>query len=414
MRTMVRNMMQDTIWVTVLQGLNYLIPLFVWPYLIVVLGAEGFGVVGFAMAFMQFLMLVVDFGFNLTATKQIATATSQESIDTISSATLYAKALLFGLAVIIGAVVLCLPQFAPYRIAVAVLLPMLFSSVFSMQWLYQGTGNIRRLWILNSACRLVIIPLTFVIVKSAADVLPAVGIQSAAYFVSAIVGLVWALKHGLFVFRRTTWQAVRERLKDSFPLFVSTATSSVYAMLLVVVLGYFASTQEVGLYSAVEKMMRVACYALLLPALQVCYPQISKLAATDRKSALRMVRVLCGGLAVLMGIIGCVLFFGGEQLMALMGKDYGGSAQLFRIMAFIPVLVTISGVYGQLDLLAIGGERQKWQFRNVYLLGASVAVVLVVCFIPGLTTVITAHILCITEAVVASGMLLFAILRHRE
>ena len=414
MRAMVRNMMQDTIWVTVLQGLNYLIPLFVWPYLIVVLGAEGFGVVGFAMAFVQFLMLVVDFGFNLTATKQVATASSQEAIDAISSATLWAKAFLFVLAVIIGAAVLCLPQFTTYRLAVAVLLPMLLSNVFSLQWLYQGTGNIRRLWIMNSACRLVIIPLTFVIVKSAADVLPAVGIQSAAYFISALVGLVWALRKGLFVFRRTTWQAVRERLKDSFPLFVSTATSSVYAMLLVVVLGYFASTQEVGLYSAVEKIIRVACYAFLLPALQVCYPQISKLAASDRQTALRMVRILCGGLAVLMGIIGCVLFFGGEQLMALMGKDYSGSAQLFRIMAFIPMLVTISGVYGQLDLLAIGGERQKRQFRDVYLLGASVAIVLVVCFIPGLTAVITAHILCITEAVVASSMLLFAILRHRE
>ena len=410
---MIRNMMQDTIWVTVLQGLNYLIPLFVWPYLIVVLGAGGFGVVGFALSFVQFLMLVVDFGFNLTATKQVATAVSQEAIDAITSATLYAKALLFALAVMIGAVVLCLPQFAPYRIAVAVLLPMLLSSVFSMQWLYQGTGNIRRLWIINSACRLVIIPLTFIVVKGATDILPAVGIQSAAYFVSAIVGLAWALKHGLFVFRRTPWQAVRESLKDSFPLFISTATSSVYAMLLVVVLGYFASTQEVGLYSAVEKIMRVACYALLLPALQVCYPQISKLAATDRKAALRMVRILCGGLVVLMCAIGCVLFFGGEQLMALMGKDYTGSAELFRFMAFIPVLVAISGVYGQLDLIAIGGERQKRQFRNVYLLGAGIAVVLVACTIPGLTPMKTAYILLITETVVAFGMAFFALLRHK-
>lgn len=406
-------MMQDTIWVTVLQGLNYLIPLFVWPYLIVVLGAEGFGVVGFAMSFVQFLMLVVDFGFNLSATKHIATAASQESIDALSSATLWAKALLFVLAALIGAVVLCLPQFAPYRLAVAVLLPMLLSSVFSMQWLYQGTGNIRRLWIMNSACRLVIIPLTFVIVKSAADVLPAVGIQSAAYFASALVGIFWARSKGLFAFRRTSWQAVRESLKDSFPLFVSTATSSVYAMLLVVVLGYFASTQEVGLYSAVEKMMRVACYALLLPALQVCYPQISKLASSDQKAALRMVRVICGSLVLLMCAIGCVLFFGGEQLMALMGKDYTGSAQLFRIMAFIPVLVAISGVYGQLDLLAIGGERQKRQFRNVYLLGAGTAVVLVACSVPGLTPMKTACILLITETVVAFGMILFAILRHR-
>ena len=410
---MVRHMMQDTLWVTVLQGLNYLIPLFVWPYLIVVLGAEGFGIVGFALAFVQFLMLVVDFGFNLTATKQIATADSQDAIDAVSSATLYAKMLLFGVAVIIGAVVLCLPQFAVYRVAVAMLLPMLLSSVFSMQWLYQGTGNIRRLWIINSACRLVIIPLTFVIVKGAADVLAAVGIQAAAYFVSALAGLVWALRKRLFVFRRSSWQAVRASLRESLPLFVSTATSSVYAMLLVVVLGYFAATQEVGLYSAVEKIIRVACYALLIPALQVCYPQISKLAATDKQAALRMVRLLCGGLVAVMLVIGCVLFFGGEQLMALMGKDYTGSAQLFRIMAFIPVFVVISGVYGQLDLIAIGGERQKKQFRNVYLFGASIAVVLVVCTIPNLTAVHTASILLVIEAVVAFGMAFFALLRHK-
>lgn len=406
-------MMQDTLWVTVLQGLNYLIPLFVWPYLIVVLGAEGFGIVGFALSFVQFLMLAVDFGFNLTATKQIATADSQDAINAISSATLYAKMLLFGVAVIIGAVVLCLPQFAVYRVAVAVLLPMLLSSVFSMQWLYQGTENIRRLWIINSACRLVIIPLTFVIVKGAADVLAAVGIQAAAYFVSALAGLVWALRKRLFVFRRSSWQAVRASLQESLPLFVSTATSSVYAMLLVVVLGYFAATQEVGLYSAVEKIIRVACYALLIPALQVCYPQISKLAATDKQAALRMVRILCGGLVAVMLAIGCVLFFGGEQLMALMGKDYTGSAQLFRIMAFIPVFVVISGVYGQLDLIAIGGERQKKQFRNVYLVGASVAVVLVACIIPNLTAAHTASILLVTEAVVAFGMSFFALLRHR-
>lgn len=68
MRANVRNMMQDTMWVTVLQGLNYLIPLFVWPYIMAVLGAEGFGIVGFSLQLMQFMMIVVDFGFNLSAT----------------------------------------------------------------------------------------------------------------------------------------------------------------------------------------------------------------------------------------------------------------------------------------------------------------------------------------------------------
>ena len=56
----IKHTLQDTAWMIVLQGLNYLVPLFVWPYLMVVLGAEGFGIVGFALQLMQFMMIVVD------------------------------------------------------------------------------------------------------------------------------------------------------------------------------------------------------------------------------------------------------------------------------------------------------------------------------------------------------------------
>lgn len=409
MRTVTKNMMQDTLWVTILQGLNYLIPLFVWPYLIVVLGASNFGIVGFSLALVQFLMLLVDFGFNLSATKLIATSSTQEAINRTSTDTFMAKLLLLIVAVIIAFVVLLVPRYAPYRLAVIILLPMLCSSVFSLQWLYQGVGKIKLQWIINSVCRLLIIPLTFVVVKGSEDVLLAVGIQSTAYFVSALVGFTWALYHGLFTFERPSWSGVRSSLKDSFPLFISTAMSSVYAMLLVVVLGYFVSTQEVGLYSAVEKIMRVSCYALLLPILQVCYPQVSKMAVDNKAGAYKIIRYISIVLFPIMLIFGCVLFFSGEQIMQWIGKDYDGSAELFRIMAFIPICISISGVCGQLNLVAIGDEKQKRQFRNVYIAGALVAVLSVACNLNGLTAISTSYILLITETVVALGMGYFAL-----
>lgn len=413
MRPIIKNIIQDTFWVVVLQGFNYLIPLFVWPYLIVVLGAEGFGVVGFSMAFIQFMMLIVDFGFNLSATKRIATAGSQEEIDRIASSTIIAKMILLAGSIVVSMLLLLLPQFAPYRIAVLCLLPMLCSSVITMQWLYQGLGKIRKLWVMNSICKLIIIPLTFVVVKGTKDVLIAVGIQSVAYFVSALVGFLWALRSGMFRFVSTAKQKIEHALSDSFPLFISTATSSVYAMLLVVILGYFATTQEVGVYSAVEKIMRVSCYALLMPALQVCYPQISKMNKDDSNAAIRFVRWLSVAIITTMLIIGCVLFFYGVDIMHWLGKDYSGAEEVFRIMAFIPVFVAISGIYGQLDLLAIGQEKQKRQFRNVYIIGAGLAMGLVLVTIPNLTATKTAYILLITEAVVAIGMGLFAFMRKK-
>ena len=51
--------LQDVLFLTALQGLNYLAPLIVFPYLMVVLGAEMFGYIGFSLSIIQYLMLFV-------------------------------------------------------------------------------------------------------------------------------------------------------------------------------------------------------------------------------------------------------------------------------------------------------------------------------------------------------------------
>jgi len=56
----------------IVQGTNFLLPLLIMPYVISKIGADGFGVVAVAQVLMIYLSSISDYGFNLTATRDIS------------------------------------------------------------------------------------------------------------------------------------------------------------------------------------------------------------------------------------------------------------------------------------------------------------------------------------------------------
>src|SRR5579864_8134340 len=108
-----RKLLGNMFWLYGLQGLNYLIPLAVLPYLVRVLGVERYGLVAFAQAFAQYFVILTDYGFNLSATKRIALMRDRH--DEVSS--LYWSVILIKLAlmllgaVVVAAVLALVPRF---------------------------------------------------------------------------------------------------------------------------------------------------------------------------------------------------------------------------------------------------------------------------------------------------------------
>src|SRR3569623_1285038 len=65
-------MLPNVLVLYVLQGINYLAPLFAIPYLVRVLGADQIGVLAYAQAFVQFFVVLTEYGFYFSASRLVA------------------------------------------------------------------------------------------------------------------------------------------------------------------------------------------------------------------------------------------------------------------------------------------------------------------------------------------------------
>ena len=396
----------DTLWLMILQGLNYLAPLLVWPYLMTVLGAEQFGCISFAIAANQYLMIIVDFGFNFSSTKGIALAKgNQESINRLFSETLVAKLLLLAGAFVLLLVIVAIPKFRIYAQTSLILFSMVVCSALTCVWLFQGLGKIRIVSIINCVSKIAILPLTFVLVRTSNDTLLAACILGGVYVVSAILSLLLVRLQRLARLVAITWSGIKAILKDSFPIFVSNAASSIYAMLFVVILGYFALPDEVGKYAAAEKLMRMACYAVWLPVSQAFFPKICQTAGHNRAETRRTLRRLFVIMTAAMLFIGGILFFFARPLSEWLGRDYVGFEPIAKILSIVPLFVAVGGVAGQLGLLTMGNERDKKHFQNIYLSAAGLSVVLTFALVPHFQAIGAGIALLLTECFVCVGML---------
>ena len=220
-----RKEIDDTIWVIGLQGLNYVIPILVIPYLMVTLGAEKFGYYGFALAVCQWLMLIVDFGFNLSATKRIAVATAgkdqlmraqETTVNIIFSNVFYAKIGLLFLSFIVLTVLAFVPQFEIYRKAMLLMFTMVVGNAFLFVFLFQGLGKIKWMSIINGIARLSVLPLTFLLVKGPNDYEVAILLQGMVSVVAAVISGVVVFKKKWARLLSVDMDGIKTEMKESW------------------------------------------------------------------------------------------------------------------------------------------------------------------------------------------------------
>lgn len=402
--------LSDTFYLMLLQGVQYAIPLIIVPYLMIVLGADHYGYIGFATVICLYFNTIVEFGFNMSATKSIAIAYEERDFQEISKvflSTLVAKLILLLLSTVLCfSICFVIPQFRPYVPTVAFMYPLVIGGTFTFTFLFQGIGKIRALSVINMVSKILVLPLTFLFVKSPDDCNLAALIQSSVYVLTAIISICVLFKYSILHKISITINDVKLAFKESFPLFLSNAATTLYTNLFTVILAIFATPAMVGRYSASERIMRVCVLVISQPINQAFFPKIASLGNTNRSQARTLVFKLEKIVALLMITISVSLFATADIIAKFLGDSYSNIAPLLRIMSLAPFAISVGGIIGQMGLIAIGNEKSKRNFCKTYWIVAPISLLCVSILSPILFETGAAIALVLTEYTV------FALLYH--
>ena len=319
---------------------NYVFGFITVPYQTRVLGPDLYGIMGFAMATMGYFQVVLDYGFTLSGTAEIARKKDnpQETSKTVESIIL-CKLFLFCLCCL-GLIILSLliDKVRDYILIFWIFLLYSFSNTLIPDFLYRGMENMKPITYRTVFIKFLFTMMIFAFVKTSSDYV----LIPVFYLIGSVVAVVIAYydvkKRYALKLEKLSFRQVLNTLKTSSPFFVSRVATTVYGATNMFLLGLrYAGMPALGHYTAADKFVSVAKMGAS-PIADSLYPYL--IANRDFKTVKRIFLVLMP-IIVLMGAI---LFWIAPTLcVMLFGADYADAAPVLR--ALIPVMVMILPQY---------------------------------------------------------------------
>lgn len=340
---------------SVLQIANYLIPFLVLPVISRILGASLFGSVSYAQNIVTYLTLLVNYGFEYSATRQISIAGNDKArTDAIFWSVITAKGFLL---ILSFAVLAVLPFFVP-RIACD---PRLYiytaltniGLVFFPTWYLQGVQQMDKMAWANFFIKLLgaILVLTFVREASAYRLYPL--LMSLASILIGIGAMVYVIRHFHIGRPSLTSRTMREVLGAGAPIFMNNVFVALYTTANMTILGIYATDDLIGNFSAAQRLIIALYTVLVLPVSMAAYPEISRRFAESETEGLQLLKkvLIYAGLAA--AAVSLLTFaFAPLMIRIMYGTGFAPSVELLRWLSPIPFLVmiatllTVQGLYG--------------------------------------------------------------------
>lgn len=345
----------------VLQIFSYVIPLITLPYLSRVLGVEKFGVIFFALAFMAYFNILIDFGFGLSATREIAVNRhNNKNISNIFNSVITIKMFLVLLSfLVLILTIIFVPKIREnYTVFLLSFLMCIGNAIYPV-WFFQGMERMKYITFLNMLSKTIFLILIFVFVKQQSDYIIVPLLNSFGFLVAGIIGFVFAIKEFGLQLYIPRFSTIKKHFKYSSEFFMTQVSVSLYTNTNTVCLGFVGSEFMVGLYVAAEKIYG-AINGLKGPLVTALYPFVT------RNKDIKLYKKIFK-LAILVSfVISCFAFIFAKDIITIFyGSEMTEAYNVLRIFCVL-FFVNVPSVLLGYPLLGALGHTHETNWSVVY------------------------------------------------
>lgn len=307
-----------------MQGANFGLQFLTVPYLVFVLGASEYGRIGIAQAVVSWISVIVDYGFNFTATREISTSRNNpQKVNAIFWEVISIKALFTFLAFIF---LLSITTFYQPLKAERNLMLLGFAMVFGQailpDWFFQGMEDMKYISLVSSIPKaLAVIGILFII-HSPSQTESAMLIISGSYIVSGLAGLVFAISVFKIYWVRPNIFNLKAQIKNGFHVFSTSVQGQIITGSSILVIGLVTDKATTGVYTAIEKLIR-GILVLSQPFLKSIYPMACQKFAESWPVGLAFLAKFLKKIECLVFLLSMIFMIFGSQIVSLIyGKGY--------------------------------------------------------------------------------------------
>ena len=325
----------------ILNIVKLLFPLLTLPYLTRVLSLDAYGMVTYVKALIAYVQLVIDFGFMLSATKNIVNACANPSkIGRIVGDTLAEKIFLSIISILIYSILMWQIPIMRENILFSVLyLLATVTNIFIFDFLFRGIEKMHAVAIPYVVSKTIITILTFIVVKDDSSILWIPILEGVGNLVAAVVSYGFLHHYGIKLSFSDLPVWVKD-LKESSIYFLSNFATTIFGVFTTVISGFYLQSQEIAFWGIALQLLSAA-KSLYNPIANSLYPHMIR--TKDIQSVKKINRIML--VLIIFGVL-IVLFFSNQILSIIGGEKYTISADFLKYLLPAFVASFYSMIYG--------------------------------------------------------------------
>ena len=273
-----KRLLENFGYLSLLQIAGYVFPLVTLPYLARVIGVDSFGKIAFTSAVVVWFQTVADWGFNFTATRDVAqNREDKEKVSQIFSNVFWARIVLMLLSLCLLLLVIAIvPKFKENSTLILLTFLMVPGGIMFPDWFFQAMERMKYITILNLLSKALFTIAIFVFIKQKSDFILQPLITSIGSVISGVIAMYFIIWRWEVKLYRPQFKSILLTIKGSTDVFINNLIPNLYFGFSSMLLGFFdGSSVSNGLLDAGNRFIAIAQQFLTVIA-RTFFPFLSR------------------------------------------------------------------------------------------------------------------------------------------